>query len=93
VWHRAVELLGTVVVLGEWFIVLALPAHTSYRPMIALMSSALETCTRALRTCVTSCTGRAARFFFMLEARGPQGVIGHMAMLESTSAGRRGPEP
>jgi hypothetical protein len=86
-------LLGTVAVLGEWFIVLALPARMSCRPMIALMSSALETCTCALGTCVTSCTGRTARLFFMLETRGPQGVIGHMTILESTSARRRGPEP
>jgi hypothetical protein len=29
----------------------------------------------------------------MLEARGPQGAMGHVAVLEPTSARRRGPKP
>jgi hypothetical protein len=48
-----------------------LPAHTSCRLMMALMSDALKTCVRALRTCVPSYTGRPARLFFMLEAHSP----------------------
>jgi hypothetical protein len=60
---------------------------------MALMSGALETCARALGTCVSSCTGRPARLFFMLEARGPQGVVGHVAASEPTLAGRWDPEP
>jgi hypothetical protein len=51
-----------------------LPDHTSYRPMMTLMSGALKTCARALGTCVPSCTGRPTRIFFMLEAHGPQGA-------------------
>jgi hypothetical protein len=52
----------------------------------------LETCARALGTCVSSYTGRPARLFFMLEARDPQGATEHVAALELTSAERRGPE-
>jgi hypothetical protein len=78
VWRRAVELLHTIAVPGEWSIELALhsshtiaaylhallaltalPAHTSCRPMMTLMSGALETCARALGLTVlpahTSC--------------------------------------
>jgi hypothetical protein len=71
----------------------ALPARTSCRPMMALMSGALETCARALGTCVSSCTGRPARLFFMLKARGPQGAVGYVAASEPTLAGRWDPEP
>jgi hypothetical protein len=73
--------------------VAALLVRTSCRPMMTLMSSALETCVRALETCVPSCTGRTARPFFMLETRGPQGAAGYVAALEPTSTGRRGPKP
>jgi hypothetical protein len=66
----------------------ALPARTSCRPIIALMSGALEMCVRALGTCVPHCTGRLARLFFMLEARGPQGATGHVAASEPISAKR-----
>jgi hypothetical protein len=48
------------------------PTRTSCRPMMALMSGALETCVRVLGTCGPSYIGRSARFFFVLEARGPQ---------------------
>jgi hypothetical protein len=66
----------------------ALPARTSCRRIMALMSGALEMCARALGTCMSSFTGRTVRLFFMLEARGPQGVVGHVATSELTSAGR-----
>jgi hypothetical protein len=55
---------------------------------MALMSDALETCTRVLKTCVPSCIGRSARLFFMLDARGPQGAVEHVTAPEPTSAGR-----
>jgi hypothetical protein len=48
-----------------------LPVRTYCSSMMALMSGALETCARALGTCIPSCTGRHARLFFMLEAHGP----------------------
>jgi hypothetical protein len=70
-----------------------LSARTSCRRMMALTSSALETCARALGTFMPSGTGRPVRLFFMLEARDPQGAVGHIAVSESTPAGRRGPEP
>jgi hypothetical protein len=35
-----------------------------------------------------SCIGRTARLFFMLEAHDPQGVVGHVVVLEPTSARR-----
>jgi hypothetical protein len=70
-----------------------LPVRTSCRRIMALMSDALEMCAHALGTCVPSFTGRTARLFFMLEAYGPQGVVGHVATAELTSAGRRGSEP
>jgi hypothetical protein len=41
---------------------------------------------------VPSYTGRSAKLFFMLEARGPQGAMRHMAVSEPISAGRRGSE-
>jgi hypothetical protein len=70
----------------------ALPARTSYRPMMALTAGAMETCTCMLGTCVPS-TVRPTRLLFMLQARGPQGAMGHMAAPEPASAERRGPEP
>jgi hypothetical protein len=73
VWHHAIESVGTVVVSGEWSIVISLycshivaaslhalqtltvlPACTSCKSMMALMSGALETCVCTLRTCVPS---------------------------------------
>jgi hypothetical protein len=48
-----------------------LPAHMSYRPMMALMLSALETCTCVLGTCRPRYTDSHARLFIMLEARDP----------------------
>jgi hypothetical protein len=41
-----------------------LPARTSCMTMVALTSSALETCAHALGTCVPSCIGSLARLFF-----------------------------
>jgi hypothetical protein len=70
----------------------ALPARTSYRPMMALMSGDLETYVCALGTFMSSYTGRSARLFFILEARAPQGATGYVAASEPTSAKRRGPE-
>jgi hypothetical protein len=61
--------------------------------MMTLTSGALEMCACALGTCVPSCTCRSVRIFFMFEAHGPQGVVGHMTVSEPTSVGRRGPEP
>jgi hypothetical protein len=42
---------------------------------------------------VLICTGRSDRLFFILEARGPQGAVGHVTAPEPTSARRRGPKP
>jgi hypothetical protein len=42
---------------------------------MALTLGALETCARALETREPSCIGRLARFFFMVEARAPQGTV------------------
>jgi hypothetical protein len=70
-----------------------LPARTSYRPMMALISGALEMYECAMGTCVPSCTGMTARLFFILEARGPQGAVGYVTAPELTSTERRGPEP
>jgi hypothetical protein len=39
---------------------------------------------------VPSCTGRTARLFFMLEARGSQGATVYVTAPKPTSAGRRG---
>jgi hypothetical protein len=64
-----------------------LPVRMSCRPMMALMPGALGTCARALETCVSSYTDRAARLFFMLDAHDPQGVAGHVAASEPSSAG------
>jgi hypothetical protein len=68
-------------------------AYMSCRPMMALTLCALETCAHALRICMPSYTGKQARLFFMLEACGPQGAVGHMATSELTPAGRRGLNP
>jgi hypothetical protein len=54
------------------------PAHMSCMLMMALMSGTFKTCTRTLGAGEPCCTGRPARFFFMLEARGPQRTIGHV---------------
>jgi hypothetical protein len=70
-----------------------MPARTLYKPMMALILDALKICARALGTCAPSCTGRPARLLFMLEARGTQGAMRHVAAPESTSAGRQGPKP
>jgi hypothetical protein len=43
---------------------------------MALTPCALEMCTRSLGTDEPYCTGRPARPFFMLEARGPHGTAG-----------------
>jgi hypothetical protein len=112
VWRHVVESLVTVMVSGEWSIVLtlyysrivatclhalqalaALPARTSCKHMMTLILGDLETCMRALGTCVPSYTSRITRLFFMLEARGLQGAVGHVAAPEPTSARRRGPKP
>jgi hypothetical protein len=63
-----------------------LPACMSCRSIMTLMSDALE-------TYVPSCTDRPTRLFFMLKSRSPRGATGHVAAVEPTSAGRRGPEP
>jgi hypothetical protein len=60
--------------------------------LTTLMSGAFEMCMPTLETCVPNCTGKPARLFFMLEARGSPGAVRHVAALEPTSAGRRGPE-
>jgi hypothetical protein len=52
------------------------------------LSDALKTSAHALGICVSSCTGRIARLFFMLETCGPQGAVGYVAAPEPTSAGR-----
>jgi hypothetical protein len=67
---------------------IALPTRMSCKPMMALMSGALETCAHSLGTCVPTCTGRPARSFFMLEAHGPQGAVGQVTAPEPTSAER-----
>jgi hypothetical protein len=54
---------------------------------MALTSGTLETRLRALETREPNCIGRPARFFFMLEARGPQGTIGCVAASEPTRHG------
>jgi hypothetical protein len=71
----------------------ALSAPMSYRSMMGLMLDAFKMCARALETCVPSYTGRTAKLFFMLEARGPQGAAGYVAASELISTGRRGPKP
>jgi hypothetical protein len=72
-----------------------LHAHMSCMPMKALTSDTLKTCVCALETCVPDCTGigMPARLFFMIEAHGPQGAVGHVVALEPTSAKRRGLKP
>jgi hypothetical protein len=52
---------------------------------MALMSGVLETCVRASKICEPSCIGRPARFFFMIEARGPQGAVGDAVVASEPS--------
>jgi hypothetical protein len=65
-------------------ILTVLPARTSYRLMMALISGALETFVHALGTYETSCTVRPARLFFMLEAHGTQRTIERVAAQSPT---------
>jgi hypothetical protein len=51
---------------------------------MALTVGALKTCAHALGTCMPTCIDRSAKLFFMLETRGPEGALGHMAALELT---------
>jgi hypothetical protein len=93
VWRRAVESLGTVDACPHILqVLMTLHACMSYRRMIALTWGVMETCARALGTCVPSCTDMSDMLFFMLETRGPQGAVGHMATSEPAPAGRRGPK-
>jgi hypothetical protein len=55
-----------------------LPVRTSYMPIMALMSGALETYVCALGTYEPSCTSRPAMLFFMFEARSLQKTAGHV---------------
>jgi hypothetical protein len=64
-----------------------LPARLA--PMMAPMSDALKTCMCALETSEPSCLDRPAMFFFMLEARSPQGIAGCVAALEPSRHGGR----
>jgi hypothetical protein len=64
-----------------------LPARLA--PMMALNSDALKTCMCALETSEPSCLDRPAMFFFMLEARNPQGIAGCVAALEPSRHGGR----
>jgi hypothetical protein len=67
-----------------------LHVRMSYRPIMALMSGILEICVRGLGTRRPSYIGRPARFFFMLEARGPQGATGDaVAVPEPSRQGGR----
>jgi hypothetical protein len=66
-----------------------LPACTSWKPMMALTSSALEECARAQETCGPSYIGRLARVLFMLVARGPHGTTGRVAAPEPSHRGGR----
>jgi hypothetical protein len=70
-----------------------LSVRTSCMHMMALTSDALETCVRALEIYVPSYIGRSASLFFMLESRGPQRAVGHMAVSEPALVRMRGPEP
>jgi hypothetical protein len=70
----------------------ALFVHTSYMPIMALMSDDLKMWARVLETYMTSCRGRSARLFFMLETCGSQRVTGHVTASEPTSTRRRGSE-
>jgi hypothetical protein len=55
----------------------ALPARTSYRPIMALTSGALETSALALGTCMPSYTGRPTKLFFILKVRSPHETVRH----------------
>jgi hypothetical protein len=46
------------------------------------MSVALETCVRALEIREPSCVDRPTRLYLMLEARGPQGIVGRVTALK-----------
>jgi hypothetical protein len=65
---------------------------TSCRPMMARTSDALETCACALGTCEPNCTGRPARLFFMIDARGPQRTTGRVTA-QSPPCTEMDPEP
>jgi hypothetical protein len=54
-------------VLQTWSV---MPARKSCTLRMALMLGVSKMCVRALGTCVSSCTGRHVRLFFILEARG-----------------------
>jgi hypothetical protein len=56
---------------------------------MALTLGALETCVCALETREPSCIDMPTRFFFMLEARGPQGTAGRVAAPEPSRQGGR----
>jgi hypothetical protein len=56
--------------------------------VLQALSGALESYTRVLGTCAPNCTGRAVRFFFMLEARGLEEIMGYVAVLEPISIRR-----
>jgi hypothetical protein len=65
------------------------PACTSCRLMMALTLGVLVTCVRDSKTRESSYIGSSARFFFMLETRGPQGTVGCVAALELSRQGGR----
>jgi hypothetical protein len=53
--------------------------------MMALTSGALRIGAHALGTCAPSCIGRPDRIFFMLDARGPQEIVGHAVVAPEPS--------
>jgi hypothetical protein len=63
-----------------------LPARTSCRTMMALMSGALKTCSHSLGTVELCCIGRPAWLLFVHVARGPQRTVGRVT---TRSAPRR----
>jgi hypothetical protein len=65
------------------------PTRTSCRLMMAMTSIALETCVCGLETHKYSYLGMPSRFFFMLDARGPQGAVGHVTASEPSQQGGR----
>jgi hypothetical protein len=105
VWRHAVGLPCTIAVPGRCSVALtphcshlsACLAETGsgacphiLHAMMALMSGALETCTRVLGTGEPCLTGRPASFFFVLEAHGGSQDARELGAL---NAGRRDPEP
>jgi hypothetical protein len=70
----------------------ALPARTSCKIMMALMSCVLETCEHALGAGRPCRIGRHARPFLMLVAHGPQGTARHVAAQSPLNRGQD-PEP